>query len=236
MSNQSIFTFNDHQLRARYIDNQIWFESKDIATALNYSSSKSVTDLYNKYTNEFKPDMVTVVESTTVTNMPYKIRIFSLRGVHLIAMFARTPVAEEFRKWVLDILDKEVSESPIIIKPNREVLPKGIYHCNSKYNPYRACVWNGSEMIQIGVFPTIAEAVDAQKRFTATGETKRIQKPRINKTKPASISDSFTQNDVFAHISLFLETAQMLSFYPHGKDLSLDLVVFVQEEALRQSR
>ena len=236
MSNQSIFTFNDHQLRARYIDNQIWFESKDIATALNYSSSKSVTDLYNKYTNEFKPDMVTVVESTTVTNMPYKIRIFSLRGVHLIAMFARTPVAEEFRKWVLDILDKEVGEAPIIIKPNREVLPKGIYHCKSKYNPYRACVWNGSEMIQIGVFPTIAEAVDAQKRFTATGETKRIQKPRINKTKPASTSDIFTQNDVFAHISMFLETAQMLSFYPHGKDLSLDLVVFVQEEALRQSR
>ena len=236
MSNQSIFTFNDHQLRARYIDNQIWFESKDIATALNYSSSKSVTDLYNKYTNEFKPDMVTVVESTTVTNMPYKIRIFSLRGVHLIAMFARTPVAEEFRKWVLDILDKEVGEAPIIIKPNREVLPKGIYHCKSKYNPYRACVWNGSEMIQIGVFPTIAEAVDAQKRFTATGEAKRIQKPRRNKTKPASISDSFTQNDVFAHISMFLETAQMLSFYPCGKDLSLDLLTFVQEEALRQSR
>lgn len=235
MSNQSIFTFNDHQLRARYIDNQIWFESKDIASALNYSSSKSVTDLYNKYANEFKPDMVTVVESTTVTNMPYKIRIFSLRGVHLIAMFARTPVAEEFRKWVLDILDKEVGESPIIIKPNREVLPKGIYHCKSKYNPYRACVWNGSEMIQIGVFPTIAEAVGAQKRFTATGETKRIQKPRVNKTSPA-ISDKFTQNDVFAHISMFLETAQMLSFYPHGKDLSLDLVVFVQEEALRQSR
>ena len=235
MSNQSIFTFNDHQLRARYIDNQIWFESKDIATALNYSSSKSVTDLYNKYTNEFKPDMVTVVESTTVTNMPYKIRIFSLRGVHLIAMFARTPVAEEFRKWVLDILDKEVGEAPIIIKPNREVLPKGIYHCKSNCNPYRACTWNGKKMIQIGVFPTISEAVDAQKRFTATGETKRIQKPRVNKTSPA-ISDKFTQNDVFAHISLFLETAQMLSFYPHGKSLSLDLVVFVQEEALRQSR
>lgn len=236
MSNQSIFTFNDYQLRARYIDNQIWFESKDIATALNYSSSKSVTDLYNKYANEFKPDMVTVVESTTVTNMPYKIRIFSLRGVHLIAMFARTPVAEEFRKWVLDILDKEVGEAPIIIKPNREVLPKGIYHCKSKYNPYRACTWNGKKMIQIGVFPTIAEAVAAQKQFTATGETKRIQKPRINKSEPASISNSFTKADTFAHISMFLETAQMLSFYPHGKDLSLDLVVFVQEEALRQSR
>ena len=29
---------------------------------------------------------------------------FSLRGVHMVAMFARTPVAKEFRRWVLDIL------------------------------------------------------------------------------------------------------------------------------------
>lgn len=66
--------------------------------------------------------------------MPYKIRIFSLRGAHLIAMFARTQIAKEFRKWVLDILDKEVSETNnIVVKPNREILPKGIYHCRSKY-------------------------------------------------------------------------------------------------------
>ncbi|WP_354666697.1 P22AR C-terminal domain-containing protein, partial [Escherichia coli] len=40
-------------------------------------------------------------------------RVFSLRGAHLIAMFARTPVAKEFRRWVLDILDREVQQSPI---------------------------------------------------------------------------------------------------------------------------
>ena len=38
------------------------------------------------------------------------VRIFSLRGAHLIAMFARTKVAKDFRKWVLDILDREVSQ------------------------------------------------------------------------------------------------------------------------------
>ncbi|MDQ9668887.1 hypothetical protein RF033_15005, partial [Serratia marcescens] len=35
-------------------------------------------------------------------------RIFSLRGAHLIGMFARTKLAKEFRKWVLDILDQEI--------------------------------------------------------------------------------------------------------------------------------
>jgi prophage antirepressor-like protein len=36
-----------------------------------------------------------------------EVRIFSLRGCHLIAMFARTAIAKQFRKWVLDVLDKE---------------------------------------------------------------------------------------------------------------------------------
>ena len=37
-----------------------------------------------------------------------EVRIFSLRGAHLIAMFARTAIAKQFRKWVLDVLDREV--------------------------------------------------------------------------------------------------------------------------------
>ena len=110
MSNQSIFTFNDHQLRAHYLDNQIWFESKDISKALGYADYRSVTGLYANYKKEFKTGMTDVVESTTSLNLKVRTRIFSLRGVHLIAMFARTPVAEEFRKWVLDILDKEVRQ------------------------------------------------------------------------------------------------------------------------------
>lgn len=35
--------------------------------------------------------------------------MFSLRGCHLIAMFATTDKAKEFRRWVLDILDREVA-------------------------------------------------------------------------------------------------------------------------------
>lgn len=46
-------------------------------------------------------------------NYQKTIRIFSLRGAHLIAMFARTPLAKEFRRWVLDILDREVQQSPL---------------------------------------------------------------------------------------------------------------------------
>lgn len=47
-----------------------------------------------------------VLEMSTSTNLGNKIRIFSLRGCHLLAMLARTPVAEAFRRWVLDVLER----------------------------------------------------------------------------------------------------------------------------------
>lgn len=234
MSNQ--LAFKDHILETITHNNKIWFTAKTLATALKYSRGDKITGIYNRNKTEFSQGMTENLKLRVSGNYIKTVRLFSLRGAHLIAMFARTPVAEEFRKWVLDILDKEVSETtPIVVKPNREILPKGVYHCRSKYNPYRACVWNGGDMVHIGVFPTIAEAVEAQKKFTSTGETKHIQKLRINKANQKSISNNFTKEDTLAHISMFLETVQMLSFYPYGRELSLDLLTFVQEEALRQS-
>lgn len=95
----------------------IWLTSADVAKALRYSSTKSVTNLFNQYADEFSPGMTMVIESMTDgingSSRRIKMRVFSLRGAHLIAMFARTSVAKEFRRWVLDILDREVSNSPI---------------------------------------------------------------------------------------------------------------------------
>lgn len=100
--------------------NGIWLTSADVAKALRYNSNKSVTNLFNQYSDEFSSGMTMVIESVTNgingTSRRMKIRVFSLRGAHLLAMFARTPVAKEFRRWVLDILDRESlgnSVSPI---------------------------------------------------------------------------------------------------------------------------
>ena len=97
--------------------NGIWLTSADVAKALHYNSTKSVTNLFNQYIDEFSPRMTLVIESMTNgingASRRMKVRVFSLRGAHLLAMFARTPVAKEFRRWVLDILDREVAHSPI---------------------------------------------------------------------------------------------------------------------------
>ncbi|MEI9694577.1 P22AR C-terminal domain-containing protein [Atlantibacter hermannii] len=91
----------------------IWLTSAEIANALQYKSAKSVTNLFNQNADEFTSGMTQVIESVTSGNYRKKVRVFSLRGAHLIAMFARTDVAKEFRRWVLDILDREVMHSPI---------------------------------------------------------------------------------------------------------------------------
>ncbi|MEP8618311.1 P22AR C-terminal domain-containing protein [Enterobacter hormaechei] len=90
-----------------------WLTSSDLAKALQYSNSRAVTMIYKKYADEFTNGMTQVLEVSTSGNYRKKVRVFSLRGAHLIAMFSRTDVAKEFRRWVLDILDREVQHSPI---------------------------------------------------------------------------------------------------------------------------
>lgn len=110
-------------------NNQIWLSSKDIATALGYAKTNAITHIYNTNTDEFSPGMTEIVESNTSGNLKSRTRIFSLRGAHLIAMFARTPVAKDFRRWVLDILEREVGEPVATTSPTKsvQIAPPGEY-------------------------------------------------------------------------------------------------------------
>ncbi|NGE49660.1 hypothetical protein G5614_17430 [Klebsiella pneumoniae] len=111
--------FNFHGVTINPVENVtgVWLTSADIAKALGYKSTKSISNLFAQYEDEFSQGMTMVIESVTNgingSTRRMKVRVFSLRGAHLIAMFARTPVAKEFRRWVLDILDREVVHSPI---------------------------------------------------------------------------------------------------------------------------
>lgn len=102
--------FHDHKFSVVTHNNQIWLTAADIAAALEYADDKSVLRIHTRHADEFSADMASVVNLTT-RGVQRENRVFSLRGAHLIAMFARTPVAKEFRRWVLDILDKEVMKS-----------------------------------------------------------------------------------------------------------------------------
>jgi prophage antirepressor-like protein len=105
-------SFNDMNFNpVNQNDDQIWITSSELARMLGYSRLDKVTQIFNRKADEFTPKMTRVIENPSNVNLT--LRIFSLRGAHLIAVFARTPVAKEFRKWVLDVLDKESLQQQI---------------------------------------------------------------------------------------------------------------------------
>jgi prophage antirepressor-like protein len=110
-------TFNDVNFNPVEQNGQIWLTSSELAKALGYADHTGVNRAFNRNKDEFTPSMTQLVEineevkstySSKTKGLAAKTRIFSLRGCHLIAMFSRTKIGKKFRKWVLDILDKEV--------------------------------------------------------------------------------------------------------------------------------
>ena len=105
-------TFNDVNFNPVERNGQIWLTSKEIAKALGYKNSTSINKIYNANADEFTDSMTQTTDSVVSSKtkgLTVKTRLFSLRGCHALAMFARTKIAKAFRVWVLDILDKEIS-------------------------------------------------------------------------------------------------------------------------------
>lgn len=100
-------SFNEVNFTPIQQDNQIWLKTSELAEALGYADQSGVTRIFSRNEDEFTQAMSCSVKLTE-KGQTREIRIFSLRGAHLIAMFARTAIAKQFRKWVLDILDREV--------------------------------------------------------------------------------------------------------------------------------
>ena len=86
-------------------DNQVWLRVHQIGEALGYKNpDRSLTNLYNANAEEFTDSMTALVELDTEGGKQ-QVRIFSLRGCHLLGMLSKTKIAKEFRVWVLDVLD-----------------------------------------------------------------------------------------------------------------------------------
>ncbi len=101
---------------------QPWVRGYQIGSALGYTAPDvQISKLYTRHADEFTPAMTAVVTLPTEGG-PQETRIFSLRGCHLLAMFARTPVAKAFRRWVLDVIeqygDRVPVERPISLTPS----------------------------------------------------------------------------------------------------------------------
>jgi prophage antirepressor-like protein len=125
----SALTFNGVTLSPISHKNQTWLSAAELSKALGYAKSDAVSQVYDRNSDEFNDSMTTVLRDTQIeglgknSGLQKEQRIFSLRGCHLIAMFAKTVIAKQFRVWVLDILDKEVNPKPYGLKELPVICP-----------------------------------------------------------------------------------------------------------------
>ncbi|MFX0588184.1 P22AR C-terminal domain-containing protein [Glaesserella parasuis] len=104
-------TFQNTTLSVIDQNNQKWMPALEVGRALGYSNpSVSISQLYDRNKDEFTSSMTAIIDMDTTSGIQ-KVRIFSLRGCWLLGMRSHTKVAKEFRKWVLDILDREISQN-----------------------------------------------------------------------------------------------------------------------------
>lgn len=200
----STLTFNEVNFNPVERNGQIWLTASDLAVALGYKNKQSVSRIYNSNSDEFTDNMTQVIESTDsvlsskTKGLRAKIRIFSLRGCHLLAMFARTDIAKQFRKWVLDILDKEVGTavqvSQLSTTTDRRPLVEAVNIYCAKSGSFFGDIWkmihqrfNVVDVSQLTI-EQVPQAVEYVHNFTV--------KPELKET-PIS---SFTHNQYISNV------------------------------------
>lgn len=112
----SKLTFNGFEFNVIQHSGQPYLTLQEIAQVLyakeggpqSATPFTRVRDLYRRHADEFRSNMTALVKMQTAGGMQ-EVRIFSLRGCHLLGMFARTAVAKEFRVWALDVLDEHLN-------------------------------------------------------------------------------------------------------------------------------
>ena len=142
MNTKFSLSFHNVDFDITDIHGQPWLRSFQIGSALGYKNpSSDMAKLYDRNADEFTDSMTQVIELPTAGGKQ-QVRVFSLRGCHLLGMLARTKVAKEFRRWVLDVLEKEVSGSqPKLAKttvadrtPLRQAVSALVGKCNIDYS------------------------------------------------------------------------------------------------------
>ena len=93
-----------------------WLRGPQIAGALGYNRDDRLSDLYSRNADEFTSDMTQVMRLPTAGGVQ-QVRVFSLRGAHLLGMLANTDKAKAFRRWVLDVLDQEAAKMASAAQP-----------------------------------------------------------------------------------------------------------------------
>lgn len=112
----SIVKFENQDIELITVDGQLMMTAAQIGAALGGTDGQNVrpsdrqnvgacdvAKIYRRNADEFTPEMTRIIKQGRT-----RVRVFNREGAWLIGMFARTPKAAAFRKWVITALAKHV--------------------------------------------------------------------------------------------------------------------------------
>ncbi len=177
-------TFHNTNFSYMEMAGQIWLTAAEVGEALGYSDDKAIHRLYRKHADEFTVNMTGVVKVTTPGGVQDS-RVFSLRGAHLMGMFSRTTVAKEFRRWVLDILDREVAQGNVNPAFDFEMHAKNMTVARKHFKfIYEAWCHQLDPALRAINSPVAAELVDHLKSLGSLTYGIHLGLERAEKSKP----------------------------------------------------
>ena len=116
----SIVKFENQDIELVTVDGKPMMTLSQIVSALGAASNQAA-QLYTRHADEFTPEMTRIVKQGRT-----RVRVFNREGAWLIGMFARTPKAAAFRKWVLTALAAHVDGAkPVTVAEHQRALPSG---------------------------------------------------------------------------------------------------------------
>lgn len=129
--NTHLASFHGYPIEVIDHNNQPWLSAEQIGLAIGIKHARtSVLRSYSRHADEFTEKMTCVVNVTT-QGQSRQIRIFSSRGAWMLAMWAQTERAKQFRQWVLDVLETHQQPAAVPLAPTS--LPGQITLDQSEY-------------------------------------------------------------------------------------------------------
>lgn len=179
--------FGDVALEVIERGGRIWLCDEQIGQALGYARpAASVYQLYKRFADEFQPGMTETLHVRHHGRLRH-MRMFTPRGCHLLAMFARTPAAREFRKWLAHVFDEDalrlLPPSPLTPEQQRAVQKKVADRVYELYGGARgqgfAAVYHAiKDAFSVGSYRQVPQAqFDALMEFVAIIEPQPVEMP-----------------------------------------------------------
>lgn len=123
----NVVEFNNHNIDIIAHNGQTWIAGSQIGKVLGYeNAAKAIHNIYTNHKYEFDDNMSCTLK-TRVQGQLHNARLFNREGAWLIGMFARTPKAAEFRKWVLKVLGTvaDSTSKQVVVAEHTRALPTG---------------------------------------------------------------------------------------------------------------